>query len=514
MECPLRDADQKLNRPVTLISCAGNPIGMHMNRNKTEELPSRIHLVGIGGAGLSGSARILAQQGRKVSGFDRASTDFLAGLRALGVRITVGEENRTPLGDDVELVVRSAAVPMSDPDCAEAQRRGIPVWKYSKLLGHLAPAGRTLAVAGTHGKTSVSWLLTYALRGIEHALGAKAPRRGFLIGGSCQKLGVNSADPQPGGWFALEACEYDRSFHQFSSTGAIITNVEPDHLDYYGSLEAIEIAFARFADRIDRDGLLVVGSDVPERVYSACRAPVWRMGRELHYRLLGEDRGCFSIQVHGPGWSTPPLRLALPGVFQVENTALAIALAVGRAAREWQIDLSVAGASAAREVERFSGAARRFDRWGVVEGVDVVHDYAHHPTEVRVTMEAARRAFPGKSLHVLFQPHQHSRTAHFLEEFAESFVGVDRVVVSEVYGARKHIDTMGAGSAELCTGLQRLGIESSAPGDLNASLNDTVEHLPDHAALFVLGAGDVDTIRDDLFRELALRSAQGSATRV
>ncbi len=487
---------------------------MHMNQSQLEELPARIHLVGIGGAGMSGSARILAQQGRKVSGFDRVSSDFLAGLRALGVKITIGEENRGPLPKDVELVVRSAAVPMSDPDCAAAEQRGIPVWKYAKLLRYLAPAGRTLAVAGTHGKTSVSWLLTYALRGIEHALGTKAPRRGFLIGGSCQKLGVNSAEPQPGGWFALEACEYDRSFHQFNSTGAIITNVEADHLDYYGSLDAIEIAFARFADRVDRDGLLVVGSNVPERVYSECRAPVWKMGRELHYRLLGEDRGCFAIQVHGPGWSTPPLQLALPGVFQVENAALAIALAVGRVAREWKLDRSVAGAAAAREVERFSGAVRRFERWGSVEEIEVVHDYAHHPTEVRVTMEAARRAFPGKALHVLFQPHQYSRTAHFLDEFATSFLGVERVVVSEVYGARKHIDKMGAGSEDLCRGLQRLGIESAAPGDLSASLKNTARHLPDHAALFVLGAGDVDTIRDDLFRELALRSAKASATRI
>ena len=485
-----------------------------MNQSELEKLPARIHLVGIGGAGMSGSARILAQRGHRVSGFDRAPSDFLAGLRALGVDITIGEEDRPGLSEDVGLVVRSAAVPMTDPDCAEAKRRGIAVWKYAKLLRYLAPAGRTLAVAGTHGKTSVSWLLTYALRGIEHALGAKAPRRGFLIGGSCQKLGVNSAAPQPGGWFALEACEYDRSFHQFHSTGAIITNVEADHLDYYGDMEAIEIAFARFADRIDRDGLLVVGSEVPERVFSACRAPVWKMGREIHYRLLGEDRGCFSIQVHGPGWSTPPLKLALPGVFQVENAVLAIALAVGRVARDWKLDLSVAGAAAAREIERFSGAVRRFERWGSEGSATVVHDYAHHPTEVRVTMEAARRAYPGKALHVLFQPHQHSRTAHFLEEFAKSFEGVDRVVVSEVYGARKHIDTMGAGAQELSDGLQRLGIESSAPGDLTASLKDTAEHLPENAALFVLGAGDVDTIRDDLFREMALRSAQRSATRV
>ncbi|MFT7486878.1 MAG: UDP-N-acetylmuramate--alanine ligase, partial [Candidatus Paceibacteria bacterium] len=306
---------------------------MMTNDTKQVDLPSRIHLVGIGGAGMSGSARMLAQRGHRVSGFDRCNSAFLAGLRALGIQISIGEEGRAPLDPEVGLLVRSAAVPDTDPECVEARRRGIPVLKYAQLLRHLAPRGRTLAVAGTHGKTSVSWLLAYALRGIDHTLGAKAPRRGFLIGGTCQKLGVNSAQPEEGGWLALEACEYDRTFHKFDSTGAIITNVEADHLDYYGTLEAIEIAFARFVEHVDRDGLLVVGSEVPERVYSECRAPVWKIGREVRVRLLGEDQGRFTIQVHGPGWSTPAFGLQVPGDFQVENAALAIALAVGRAAR-------------------------------------------------------------------------------------------------------------------------------------------------------------------------------------
>ena len=480
---------------------------------QTGALPRRIHLVGVGGAGLSGSARLLAQRGHQVSGFDRANSAFLGGLRALGIDLQIGDEGRAALDPDVGLLVRSAAVPNEDPDCAEALRRGIPVWKYSRLLRALTPRGRTLAVAGTHGKTSVSWLLAYALRGIDHAMGAKAPRRGFLIGGSCQKLGVNSALPEPGGWFALEACEYDRSFHQFDSTGAIITNVEADHLDYYGTLDAIEIAFARFVGHVDRDGLLVVGSKVPERVYSEFRSVVWKVGREIRTRLISEDCGRFTIQVHGPGWSTPAFQLDVAGDFQIENAALAIALAVGRAAREWKLDLSVAAAAAARSVERFSGAVRRFEHWGSVGDIEVVHDYAHHPTEVRVTLEAARRVFPGRPLHILFQPHQHSRTARFLDDFVQSFEGVEHVVVSDVYGARKHIDGMGAGSVELAARLGRAGTQAVAGGDLAHSLAATIEHLPDRAALLVLGAGDVDTLRDDLFRDLALRFPQTSRAR-
>jgi UDP-N-acetylmuramate--alanine ligase len=473
--------------------------------HREEPLPARIHFVGIGGAGASGSARILAQRGHRVSGFDRAPSSFLGGLQALGVDVHVGDKGRTELPDDVELVVRSAAVPESDPDCAAALGRGLPLWKYARLLRELAPRSRTLAVAGTHGKTSTAWLLAYALRGLEHALGKSAPRRGFLIGGTCQKLGVNSSEPQPGGWFALEACEYDRSFLQFESSGAIITNVEADHLDYFGSLGAIEQAFARFVDRIHPTGLLVVGDEVPECVTSAARARVWRLGREIRVRLLGEERGCFTFRVEGPGWATPALRLDLCGRFQVDNAALAIALAVGRAGHEWRIDPNRAAAQVARSVERFSGAVRRFEHWGSVGGVEVVHDYAHHPTEVRVTLDAARRAFPGRRLHVLFQPHQHSRTARFLDEFVESLRGVDHAVIGAVYGARAHIDAQGAGAEELVIRLRRAGVEAVGGGDLRSSVAAVLEHLPSKAALLVLGAGDIDTIHDDLIHELALR---------
>lgn len=475
-----------------------------------DDLPEHIHIVGIGGAGLSGSARILAKRGHRVTGFDRAPSDFLISLKALEIDHHVGDEGRPPLPEGVQLVVHSAAVPEEDPDCVEARRRGIPVWKYARLLRAIAPPQRTLAVAGTHGKTSVSWLLAYALRGVEQAMGSTAPKGGFLIGGSCQKLRVNSANPQTGGWFALEACEYDRSFLQFPSTGAIITNVEADHLDYYGSLEAIEQAFARFVDRIDPHGLLVVGRDVPEKLSEVCRAPVWRLGRELDVRYLGETRGRFRMQVRGPGWLTPPIELGVCGEFQVENAALAIGMAVGLAAREWRLEPALAAREAAHSIERFGGAVRRFESWGRFGELEVVHDYAHHPTEVRVTLEAARRAFPEGPVHVLFQPHQHSRTARFLDDFVESLRGVDHVVVSDVYGARQHIDEMGAGSEELAARLKRSGTQAVAGGNLQQSLETCLHHLPARGSLFVLGAGDIDTLCDDLTRQLALRCATES----
>lgn len=486
---------------------------MDVHSRHREALPARVHLVGIGGAGLSGAGRILHALGHRVSGFDRSPSPFVDTLTREGVRVHVGESGRPPLDPAVELVVRSAAVPLDDADCAAARARGVPVWKYAELLGRLAPRGRTLGVAGTHGKTTSSWLLYHALRGIAEATGVDAPRPGALVGGLEGELGTNALCPSTGprladcGWFAAEACEYDRSFLQLRPAGAAITNVEADHLDYYGTLDAIEEAFARFASLVPARGLIVAGEDVPERVLAGARANVWRLGRELDVLLRGTERGRFRFRLAGPGWATPVVVLAIPGRFNVDNAALAIALAVGLAAREFGVDPNVAAAAAARGVGGYRGAKRRFESWGSAGGVELVHDYAHHPTEVRATLEAGRRAFPGRPIAVLFQPHQHSRTARFLGDFVESLRGVDRAVIADVYGARAHIDTRTAGAEDLALGLRRAGVDAVAGGELATSVRSMAERCPEGAALFVLGAGDVDTVREDLVQKLAARGA-------
>jgi UDP-N-acetylmuramate--alanine ligase len=472
----------------------------------------RVHLLGAGGAGVSGAALLLHAAGHVVSGHDRADSRFVQSLRELGIPIDLGPSTDARLPRDVELVARSAAVALDDPQVLEAERRGIPVLKYSELLGLIMPARRTLAVAGTHGKTTTSWMLHYALRGLCEAAGRGAPSPGALIGGACRTLGVNAVSGAPGGWFACEACEYDRSFLQLSPAGAIVTNVEADHLDYYGSFEAIEEAFARFTDRIHPDGLLVVGRDVPESISAASPCPVWRLGREFHVDLTSELHGFFRFRVRGAGWATGEVALNVPGAFNVDNAALALALAVGLGAREWRLDFDTAAAAAARAVHRYKGAERRFEPWGTAGGVEIIHDYAHHPTEVRATLEAARRTLPGKPLHVLFQPHQHSRTARFMDDFVESLRAADRVVVADVYGARAHIDTRGAGSEELVLRLKRAGIDAAYGGPATASVKKLCERLPGASAALILGAGDIDLYKHDLLEELALRGpgARGS----
>jgi UDP-N-acetylmuramate--alanine ligase len=404
-------------------------------------------------------------------------------------------------------VIRSVAVPEDDPQVLEARSRGIPVLKYGQALARLAPASRQLAVAGTHGKTTAAWMLWHALEGIGEEL--NAPVSAALIGGISRRLETSALAGNEGGWFCLEACEYDRTFLNLAPRGALITNVEPEHLDYFGTLEALHAAFARFASAVHENGLMVLGPEVPEEVELGARCTVWRLGRELGIDLLDERRGCFRFRLRGPGWATPEIRLQVPGHFNVDNAALALALAVGITDRHaGSLELSTMGRAVAKGVESFEGVSRRFERWGTDEDVAVVHDYAHHPTEVRVTLEAARRTYPRVPLHVLFQPHQFSRTARFLHEFAESLRSVDRVVVADVYGARSHLeDAHPVGARELVTELKARDVDAVEGGGLSSAVDRFVQGLPQRAAAFVLGAGDVELVRDELLHELALRGA-------
>ncbi len=474
--------------------------------------PRRVHLLGAGGAGVSAIARVLVDHGHSVSGHDRSESEHTQRLREWGVALEIGPQQGARLPEDAQLVVRSAAVPGDDASVRSAQERGVPVLKYAEALARVAPKGRTLAIAGTHGKTTTSWMTYYALRGMAdesaaagHDGAALAP--GAIIGGACRRLATNALTPGARGWFAVEACEYDRSFLQLSPQAAAITNIEADHLDYYGSLDAIKGAFVRFADRVAQSGVLVLGRDVPRGVENAARCTVWRVGRELKVRLVGERAGYFSFELEGPGFNTGPLELGAPGHFNVDNAACALGLAVAAAAQAHGLELETAARAAARSLARYEGAQRRFERWGEAGGVALIHDYAHHPTEVRVTLETARRVFPGRALHVLFQPHQHSRTAHFLEDFAQALRLGDHVVVADVYGARAHLGERSAGSPELVERLVNLGVKAQAGGDALASARCAALAARAPAALLVLGAGDIVRVQDALLAHLADRSA-------
>ncbi len=451
------------------------------------------HLLGVAGAGQSGLARLLQARGDSVTGHDRSSGEAARRLVEQGLELSLGEPSASGfLPADTHIVIRSAAVPDDDPQVVAARERGLEVLKYSQALGALAPRGRTLCIAGTHGKTTTSWLALHALR-------AERPGTGALIGGLCQVLGTGSLAPAKDGWLVVEACEYDRSFHHLRPTHGAITNLEPDHLDCFGTLGALHEAFARFAGLVDPAGRLILGSDVPALVERGAACEVWRLGREVQIRELGAESGLHRFGIATPLGEIGEVRLSVPGAFQVGNAALALALAAS-AAGELTEGLG-------RGLSAMRGVGRRFESWGQVAGRELVHDYAHHPTELRVTIQAARAVFPGRPLHLLFQPHQFERTALFLAEFAEALALVDGACVTDVYGARRKAQNLRGASAEDLVARARIeGACVQLAGDLTAAPALFAQSLPPSAVGLVVGAGDIESIRDPLVHELSLRS--------
>ncbi|TDP97220.1 UDP-N-acetylmuramate--L-alanine ligase [Labedaea rhizosphaerae] len=389
----------------------------------------RVHLVGIGGAGMSGIARILLARGRQVSGSDAKESRALSALRAQGAKIAVGQAaaNLDQLDDAPTAVVVSTAIKDTNPELVAARERGLTVLHRSQALAALMAGHRVACVAGTHGKTSTTSMLTVALQhcGLDPS---------FAIGGDLNESGAN-AHHGSGDIFVAEADESDGSFLAFSPWVAVVTNVEADHLDHHGSVEAYVSVFDQFVERIDRTGLLIACADDPGSGALAGRADealvmTRRYGRSTtDVQLLGYEPsgggGLARISLDG---KEIELRVAVPGEHMALNAmgALLAGLALGA-----PLDGMLEGIAA------FGGVRRRFEFKGRAGGVRLYDDYAHHPTEVAAQLRAAREAAGDGRLVVIFQPHLYSRTRLFRDEFAAALGLADEVVVLDVFGARE-----------------------------------------------------------------------------
>ena len=378
-----------------------------------------VHVVGIGGAGMSAIARLLLDAGVPVTGSDAQRSQTLDALAARGARVAVGHAAEQ-LGGAV-LVVVSSAVHEDNPEVAAALARGVPVVHRSVALAGLMHGDRVVAVAGTHGKTTTTSMLTVAAR-------AAGLDPSYAIGGDLVVDGVNArtgGDPV----FVAEADESDRSFLAYRPEVAVITNVEADHLDHYGEAEAVHAAFARFAERVGGGGLLVVGADdrgaralvrtlsaapepdPPRRIVTVGESPDADVRLVIDPKADPAAEGAVAVARLVAAFREAPepgewrLRLQVPGRHNLADAALAWAAAV--------LGLGLDAAQVAAGLARFTGARRRFERIGESGGVLVVDDYAHHPTEVAATLSAARSVVGRGKLHVIFQPHLYSRTRFF-----------------------------------------------------------------------------------------------------
>jgi UDP-N-acetylmuramate--alanine ligase len=384
-----------------------------------------VHLIGIGGAGMSGIARILLARGVPVSGSDRRDSPTVRALAALGARVEIGHD-AAHLGS-ADTVVVSTAIRADNPELATARARGLRVLPRAVALAAVMAGRRSVAVAGTHGKTSTTSMLTVAVQ----ACGVDPS---FAIGGDLNESGSN-AHAGEGDVFVAEADESDRSFLLLAPFGAIVTNVEADHLDNYGDLAAVEAAFDTFVGTVHPRGFVVLCADDPgaarlRQVRTAARVRTYGQGRDADLRLtdlqVGPDGTRYTAVLEGR--ELGPVHIRLPGAHMALNSAAALLAG---------LELGLPAAGLIGGLARFGGVHRRFELKGTVAGVRVYDDYAHHPTEVTAQLRAARAVVGDGRLVVAFQPHLYSRTAEFAAAFGQALGLADEVVVMDVYGARE-----------------------------------------------------------------------------
>ena len=457
----------------------------------SRNLPQRIHLVGIGGIGLSAIARVLAEWGHEVSGSDLRPSPLLEELRREGITVYVGHAAEHVQG--AQWVVVSSAVPEHNPEVQAALRAGIPVFKREHLLGAMMDGRCGLAVAGTHGKTTTTAMIAVILERLR-----REPT--FIVGGIIAELGTNARAGR-GPHFVIEADEYDRTFYGLRPQAAVVTNIEMDHPDCYRDLADLRAAFGTFLSGVAPEGAIVACADSPEvqrllAEETASRPRVLTYGRSAGADYQVADvrpnaRGGidFTVQAQGRIWGR--FSLALAGAHNALNATAALLVAA------W---VGVPKEEAAQVLADFRGVLRRFEFKGERRGVVVVDDYAHHPTQVRATLAAARGRYPERRIWAIFQPHTYSRTQTLLDEFATCFAAADRVIVTDIYAARaKEVPTISA--QDLVAAMQHPQVQHIG------RLDDVVAHLLAQVApgdlVLTLGAGDGYLIGERLLAGLA-----------
>jgi len=440
----------------------------------------KVHFIGIGGSGISAIARLLVEDGWPVSGSDRTLSPLAAELMKLGIPVAIGHAAENIQG--AELVVRSSAVPDSNPEVQAALAAGIPVLKRADFLGRLMQGKLGIAVAGTNGKTTTTAMIAWMLTRLNLD-------PSYIIGGVSRNLS-NNAHAGHGDAFVIEADEYDRMFLGLNPRLAVVTFVEHDHPDCFPTMADYRIAFADFIDRLQPGGTLLACADnfeaaaLVSKVPENCTARTYGLNCPADYCALEihpNHLGSFSFEAWRSGQKLASLDLQVPGLHNASNALAALA-----AAHILNLPLEQAAAA----LGEFSGTGRRFELIGEPHGIAIIDDYAHNPTKIRATLAAARARYPGRRIWAVWQPHTYSRTRTLQAEFLNAFKDADRVLVTEIYAAREASE--GYSAAQIVARL-------SHPAALFLpTLAETeqylIQHLQPGDVLLVLSAGDADRI--------------------
>jgi len=455
-----------------------------------EEL-GRVHFVGIGGAGMSGIARIMLARGVAVGGCDAKDSRALAALRARGADVVIGHD--AAHADAADTVVVSSAIRADNPELVAARELGRRVLPRAAALASVMAGRRGIAIAGTAGKTTTTSMLTIAIQ----ACGGDPS---YAIGGDLNEPGSN-AHYGSGEFFVAEADESDRSFLLLAPEAAVVTNVEADHLDNYGSLDAVRAAFTTFLERLPDNGVVALGADddgamalaEPARA-RGLRVVTYGIAYPADVRvddltLVGQGSR-FQLVAHGRRLGE--VTLQVPGLHNAVNAAGALAIG---------LELGLPVTDMVRGLSDFTGARRRFELKGEVRGVRVFDDYAHHPTKLRAALTAARQVAGSGRLVVVFQPHLYSRTSYFAEQFAEVLALADLVVVMDVYAARE--DPVPGVTGNLIATAVPLPREQVVFEPSWAAVPALVAHLARPGDLVLtVGAGDVTMLGPEVLATL------------
>jgi UDP-N-acetylmuramate--alanine ligase len=454
-----------------------------------------LHFVGIGGAGMSGLAEIAIKLGYRVSGSDVKASAATERLERLGATVSIGHDEAQGAG--AQVIVYSSAVPSDNPELVAARRRGVPTIPRAEMLAELARRKDTIAVAGTHGKTTTTAMVGAVLvaAGLDPTIvvGARVPALG-----SSARLG-------DGDFFVAEADESDGSFLELSPTIAVVTTVDAEHLDFYGSLDRILDAFVAFVDKVPFYGAAVLCLDQPN-----IRAMVPRIDARIVTYGLDSDADLVARRVEPAGLAARfeavhrgagvgECTLAVPGRHNVANALAAIAVG---------LELEVGFPTIQKALAGFTGAERRFQVRGAARGVTVVDDYGHHPAEIRATLGAARTALDGRIVTV-FQPHRYTRTLHLRDEFVGAFDQADVLLVLDIYSAGE-APIAGVSAEGLADAIRAHGHHSvTFVGDRARAVGHLLEIVRPGDLVLTLGAGDVGHLGPELLTRLEMDPAHG-----
>ncbi len=464
-----------------------------MSKNINLETIEKVYFIGIGGIGVSAVAKYFYLNEKDVSGSDKFDSEITDELREMGITVFIGSDvNNFP--EKTNLVIYSTAVPEDDPELVKARDKKIPMLSFPQFLAQLSEKKYTIAVTGTHGKSTTTALVGMVLKnaGFEPTVIVGSKAGAFTYGNL--EMGMSNI-------LVVEACEYQANMTKINPDIAIVTNIEFDHPDFYENENAVAKAMQEFVNKLPTNGIFIKNYDdklVRAKLNSNTKTVLYGLQEQADISanniVMRNGSSYFTVTYKGKeGFGDQQMSLHVPGKFNISNALAAVAVAV---------EMQVPVASIAKTFENYSGLWRRFEIVGEYNGAKIISDYAHHPTAVKATIDAAREWYPDQKIIVVYQPHQHARTKELFDDFVSAFDKADKVFMSDIYdvAGREEKDFQDISSKKLVSAIKeknpKLDIEYS--GDLNQTQEKITASAQNQDIIIIMGAGDIDTVARNL----------------